>query len=128
MSMALRGFGAFAAAAAVFTAQPPETRSVVAESVMKLTRTSRWTLVAAIPIGFRTYHPQGMVKIGDTLFVSSVEVKVATRPLARPSSGYDRDAGEGVGHVFKLDMNGRLIADLRLGEGSVYHPGGLDYD
>jgi hypothetical protein len=42
--------------------------------------------------------------------------------------GYDRDAGDGVGHLFKIDMSGSLIADLRLGEGAVYHPGGIDYD
>src|SRR3954468_8498943 len=126
--MAVRSLGVLAAAAAAFSVPQPDARTLVAERVAKLTRTSPWRLVASIPIAFRTYHPQGMVKIGDALFVSSVEVKVATRPLARPSGGYDRDAGEGVGHLFKLDVNGQLIADLRLGEGSVYHPGGLDYD
>ena len=82
---------------------------------MALTRTSTWTLVASVPIAFRTFHPQGMVKIGETLFVSSVEV-------------IDRDAGKGVGHLFKLDMRGNLIADLKLGEGAIYHPGGIDFD
>ena len=42
--------------------------------------------------------------------------------------GFDRDTGEGVGHLFKLNMKGNLIADLTLGEGSMYHPGGIDYD
>ena len=56
-----------------------------------------------------------MVKIGETLFVSSVEV-------------IDREAGKGVGHLFKIDMGGRLVADLRLGDGALYHPGGIDYD
>ena len=69
-----------------------------------------------------------MVKIGDTLFVSSVEVKVPTRRLPQPVDGYDRDAGEGVGHLFKIDMAGNLLADLTLGEGTIYHPGGIDYD
>jgi len=41
---------------------------------------------------------------------------------------YDRDTGRGVGHVFKIDMTGNRLADLRLGEGSVYHPSGLDHD
>ena len=36
--------------------------------------------------------------------------------------------GEGVGHVFKVDMKGNLLADLRIGEGAIYHPGGIDYD
>jgi hypothetical protein len=115
-------------AAAAASAGPADSRLVLADRVMQLTRTSAWTRVASIPIAFRTYHPQGMVKIGETLFVSSVEVTRPTRLLTPPSSDYDRDAGEGVGHLFKLDLNGKLLSDLRLGEGSVYHPGGLDYD
>ena len=34
----------------------------------------------------------------------------------------------GAGHLFKFDISGNLIADLALGEGSIYHPGGIDYD
>jgi hypothetical protein len=117
-----------AAAAVAMAAAATDLRSVVAERVTKLTRDSSWTLVAAVPIAFRTHHPQGMVKIGETLFVSSVEVKVATKRLAQPAGGYDRDTGEGVGHLFKVDMAGHLIADLRLSEGTIYHPGGIDYD
>ena len=98
------------------------------DRVRALTRESTWTQVAAIPVAFRTHHPQGMVKIGDALFVSSVEIKVRTRRFEKPVDGFDRDTGEGVGHVFKMDLAGNLIADLRLGEGAIYHPGGIDYD
>jgi Family of unknown function (DUF6454) len=56
-----------------------------------------------------------MVRIGDRFFVSSVEV-------------HDRAAGKGVGHLFQLDSSGQLLADLTLGEGAMYHPGGIDYD
>jgi hypothetical protein len=69
-----------------------------------------------------------MVKIGDTLFLSSVEVRVPTRRGPQPDSRHDRDTGAGVGHLFKVDMSGALLADLRLGEGTLYHPGGIDYD
>ena len=69
-----------------------------------------------------------MVKIGDTLFVSSVEIKVRTKRLPQPINGLDRDTGEGTGHLFKLDLKGNLVADLKLGEGAMYHPGGIDYD
>src|SRR5580765_3042472 len=100
---------------AALAAAPDEARSIVAERVTKLTRNSPWTLAASVPIPFRTFHPQGMVKIGETLFVSSVEV-------------IDREAGKAIGHLFKLDMAGNLVADLRLGEGAIYHPGGIDYD
>src|SRR3954462_9844310 len=100
---------------AALSAATADMRSVVGERVAKLTRASTWTLISSVPIRFRTFHPQGMVKIGETLVVSSVEV-------------IDRDAGRGVGHLFKLDMAGNLLADLRLGEGAIYHPGGIDYD
>ena len=117
-----------ATAAVAVTTVPTDTRSTIAERVTKLTRGSSWKRVASVRISFRTYHPQGMVKIGRTLFVSSVEVRVPTKLLPRPVGDYDRDAGDGVGHLFKIDMAGNLIADLRLGEGTIYHPGGIDYD
>ena len=100
----------------------------VADKVMKLTRDSTWTRVASIPIAFRTFHPQGMVKIGDTFYVSSVEVTKPTTRFATPVEGKDRDAGAGVGHLFKIDRTGTLVADVRLGEDTIYHPGGIDYD
>ena len=92
-----------------------DARATLIERVTALSRDSAWKLTASVPIAFRTFHPQGMVKIRETFFVSSVEVK-------------DRDAGLGVGHLFKIDKAGNLAADLRLGEGAVYHPGGIDYD
>jgi Family of unknown function (DUF6454) len=103
-------------------------RSEVAARVQRLTRDSAWTQVAAVPMKFETHHPQGMVKIGETLFVSSVEVTARTKRFDKPIGGVDRDAGEGVGHLFKIDRTGSLVADLVLGEGAMYHPGGIDYD
>jgi Family of unknown function (DUF6454) len=102
--------------------------AAVAAIVPSLTRDRAWTLVETVPMKFTTHHPQGLVKIGDTLFVSSVEVKVRTRRFTQPVDGYDRDVGEGVGHLFKTDLKGNLLAKLTLGEGSIYHPGGIDYD
>ena len=116
------------AIAMALSASQADTRSAVAERVMKLTRESRWTQVAAVPIAFKTHHPQGMVKIGGTFFVSSAEIKVPTSRLSQPVEGYDRDTGQGAGHLFKFDAKGKLIGDLELGEGSIYHPGGIDYD
>ncbi|WP_262297547.1 DUF6454 family protein [Microvirga sesbaniae] len=112
--------------AALMAAEPD--RDALADRVTKLSRGTQWKPVSAVPINFVTHHPQGMVKIGDTLFVSSVEIKEPTKRFPQPVDGYDRDTGAGVGHLFKLDMKGNLIADITLGEGSVYHPGGIDYD
>ena len=100
---------------AAVTVQVGPDRPSVADRVTRLTRETKWTRVSSLPIPFPTFHPQGLVKIGDTFFLSSVEV-------------LDRDAGKGIGHLFKMDSTGRRLADLKLGEGAIYHPGGLDYD
>ena len=102
--------------------------TTISERVKKLTRGVQWRQVAAIPIKFNTHHPQGMIKIGDTFYVSSVEIKTATKRFAQLQDGYDRDTGEGAGHIFKFDKDGNLLADLAIGETSAYHPGGMDYD
>lgn len=82
----------------------------VAEKLTNLTRASHWTAAGAVPVGFDTYHPQGMVRILDSYFVSSVD-KEGKR-----------------GHLFKIDASGKLLAYLKLTEGDLYHPGGIDYD
>jgi hypothetical protein len=115
-------------AAAAVTAQSTRPDSVVSDRVKQLTRGTQWKQVAAIPMGFDTQHPQGMVKIGDDFYLSSVEIKTPTKRFPQPVDGYDRDTGEGAGHLFKFDKSGKLLADVALGEGAIYHPGGIDYD
>lgn len=127
MPRALAALVAAAGTVAVMSGQAPDGAGI-AERVGRLTRASTWRLVASIPVGFRTFHPQGMVKIGDTFFVSSVEVTAPTERFAKPIDGHDRSPGAGVGHLFKMDGQGRLIASVVLGEGSMYHPGGIDFD
>ena len=107
---------------------PPGDRQAFIDRLTRLTRDSRWIPRESVPVAFTTHHPQGMVKIGDALFVSSVEITRRTVRFPAPVNGYDRDTGEGVGHLFKMDLSGRLISALTLGEGSIYHPGGIDYD
>ena len=77
------------AAASILSAARADTRATVDERVRKLTRDSSWQPVASVPMKFPAHHPQGMVKIGDTLIVSSVEVNVPTRRLTPPAGGYD---------------------------------------
>ncbi len=113
---------------ALATGAQQQTRSLVGDRATTLTRDTQWTLVASVPIRFRTFHPQGMVKIGETIFISSVEVTVPTKRFPAPVNGMDRDTGEGVGHLFKLDASGNLVTDIRIGEKTMYHPGGMDYD
>jgi len=100
----------------------------VSQRVKTLTRATPWTAAGTVPIAFETHHPQGMVKVGDAWFVSSVEIVTPTKRFPAPVGGYDRDTGEGRGHLFKIDAEGRMVADVSLGGGSIYHPGGIDFD
>jgi hypothetical protein len=83
-------------------------------------------------INFNTHHPQGMMKVGDSMFMTSVEVfkkpEKYTASNKPKDSAYDRDAGEGKGHFFQFDAAGNKIKDIPLGEGTIYHPGGFGYD
>ena len=124
----MRRFGLGLLASTVLGSSAVAASELVAERVQKLTRAVRWRPVATIPINFKTHHPQGMVKIGDTFFVSSVEITVPTKRFPEPKDGYDRDTGQGAGHLFKIDAKGNLLGSVKLGEGAMYHPGGIDYD
>lgn len=112
MTSSLARLSLVCAAAAVLLVASPAAQSepALAARVRQITRTTTWTPAATIPIAFPTFHPQGMVKIGDAFFVSAV------------------DRTRGVGHLFKIDISGHLAGDLSLGEGTIYHPGGIDYD
>lgn len=94
----------------------------------QLTASAQWQLVETIPLNFPTHHPQGLVKIGDALYLSSVEILSSTERFPQPRDGYDRSPGAGIGHLFRVDSNGNLLQDRTVGEGSIYHPGGIDYD
>ncbi len=102
--------------------------SEIANRFRQMTGATDWLLVGTIPIRFDTFHPQGMVVVGDFFFLSSVEVTLETEVFEPSVGGYDRTAGEGVGHLFKVDRDGNLIASVTLGDGDVYHPGGIDFD
>lgn len=91
-------------------------------------RGTAWKPVEQIQLNFPTFHPQGMVKIGDVFYITAVEITKPTTKYDQPKDGYDRDTGEGKGHLFKVDLKGNLLEDLALGEGSIYHPGGIDFD
>lgn len=93
-----------------------------------LARSANWELVNQQLLPFDTYHPQGLVKIGDSFFLSAVETLVSPARFDEPQGSYDRSTGSGIGHLFKFSEDGELRADLKLGEGSMYHPGGIDFD
>ena len=94
----------------------------------QLTRSTEWRLAETIEMKFQTHHPQGMVIVDDQIFFSTVQIVLPTEKYGRVIDGYDRTPGKGIGHLFKVDRQGNLIAQVRLGSGSMYHPGGIDYD
>ncbi|NDD64630.1 MAG: hypothetical protein EBZ36_11760 [Acidobacteria bacterium] len=112
----------------VTTSQTESAAEATRRIFRQLDRDASWELVATVPLRFNAHHPQGMVRVGEDLFLSAVEVTRATRSWQRPAGRFDRDEGAGIGHLFRFNMRGELLADLRIGEGSIYHPGGIDYD
>ncbi len=129
IALALSAGAAFARGAEpALLAERLAERQQVSERFQQLTRASVWRLAESRPMQFPTHHPQGMVKIGAEFFVSSVEVKRRPQPYATPRDGHDRDTGAGLGHLFKIDGRGKLLASVTLGEGTLYHPGGIDFD
>lgn len=99
-----------------------------AAAFTRVSRSTAWELVERIPLGFGTYHPQGMALVGDRIFLSSVEIIEPTVRYPQPVDGYDRSTGAGKGHVFVLTRDGALVEDIEVGQGSIYHPGGIDFD
>ena len=76
-------------------------------------RHTPWELVERLPLDFPTFHPQGLAFAAELTFLSSVEIHSTTR---------------GVGHVFIVDERGALLRDVIVGDGEIYHPGGIDFD
>ncbi len=117
-----------AMAAANFSPPAAAADATLAERVMQLSRASKWQLAASVPLAFPTHHPQGMVRIGERMVMSSVEIVEPTQRYPSPQGGLDRSAGRGQGHLFEFDMQGKLLRQAKLGEGDIYHPGGIDFD
>lgn len=85
------------------------------ERFQKLGKDASWRLTEEYAIAFCTYHPQGMTAVGDRFFLSSVEVT-------------GRNKEQGRGHLFEMTRTGSLLRTITLGEGALYHPGGIDFD
>ncbi|RFS26905.1 hypothetical protein DVR12_03725 [Chitinophaga silvatica] len=98
--------------------QQRKSASPLSKRLKCINRNTQWNQVAAIKILFKTFHCQGMVKIGSDFWVSSVEML--------PTPGDPRSAGKG--HLFKISADGKLLADITIGEGVIFHPSGIDFD
>lgn len=124
LSVGLLGAGGAVAATGPSGTEP----APYAQSFTKVDRNTAWKLAGRTRLDFPTYHPQGFALVGNRIFMASVEIIEPPVKHAAPVDGYDRTTGKGVGHVLVMTREGRLIKDVELGEGTMYHPGGIDYD
>lgn len=115
-------------AATSVSAPDPRRGEPLVRAFRDLDRETEWELTDRVTLDFPTYHPQGFALVGNRIFMSTVEILEPTVTYAEPRRGYDRSPGEGVGHVLVLTREGRLLQDIELGRGHMYHPGGLDFD
>ncbi|MBL4888332.1 MAG: hypothetical protein JKZ03_07825 [Flavobacteriaceae bacterium] len=93
-----------------------------------LTKATKWTLLDTVKLKFQTYHTQGLLMVGDYFYLSAVETIEAPEKYSSPIDGNDRSPGKGIGYLFKFDKNGSLVSKTQLGEATIYHPGGIDFD
>lgn len=82
------------------------------------TRSTRWKVIRSVELAFNTHHLQGMARLGEVFYLSSVEV------LEPPDGGPGRVRG----HLFRFDASGCLRGSVVLGRGPCDQPGGLDSD
>jgi hypothetical protein len=108
--------------------QVPKDDDALVQAFEKVSRDTVWTRTATLNLDFDTFHPQAMEVVGDRIYLSSVEIIEPPVPYPTPVGGHDRSPGRGVGHLFVLDRDGRLLQDVVISDGDRYHPGGLDYD
>ncbi len=76
----------------------------------RLTRSTRWEPVGELALPFDAGHPQGMVRIGDLWWISTVDLTTCA------------------GSVLTVDGSGELIGRTPVGDATRFHPGGMDFD
>jgi hypothetical protein len=100
--------------------------SDLAADLAVVNRSTVWSQLSKLKLGFPTFHPEGLAVTKDRFFLSAVEVLEPPQLYPVPVDGFDRSPGKGIGHLFVIDRAGKLIKDVVLGHGIVYHPGGID--
>ncbi len=98
------------------------------EKLLTLKSESQLELTDTVSLKFATFHTQGLTKVGETFFLSAVDVKRWPRKYKTPVGKIDRDTGEGTGRIYKFDIHGNLLQEITIGTDSIYHPGGIDFD
>lgn len=99
----------------------------VAKALMS-TDPNEWQLVESIDLKFDTYHPQGMLKVDDTFYITTVKVERRPRYTRQGKQVSVMDEGAGKGYLMQFDAGGNLLKCIELCEGAIFHPGGMDFD
>jgi hypothetical protein len=120
--------GGATSAAAGTSAHPQRQDGAIARDFAAVDRNTAWTQVDKVKLNFPTYHTEGLAVTPNHLFLSAVQIIEPTQKYPTPVGGYDRTAGKGIGHLFVMDRQGHLQRDITLGEGDMYHPGGISFD
>jgi len=105
-----------------------EGNTALAEAFDGVDRNTAWQQTGKLKLNFPTYHTEGIAFSEDHIFLSSVQIIEPTTKFPSPQDGFDRTPGKGIGHLFVMDKAGNLQKDIILGEGDMYHPGGIDFD
>jgi hypothetical protein len=91
----------------------------IVEAVRNLPEKTRWHVVERVDLPFELHHPQGLVKRGDTFYLTSVEVTSSKEELEKVGRGW----------VIQFDRSGQEVRRAQLAPLSKrFHPGGLDDD
>ncbi|WP_237739490.1 DUF6454 family protein [Arthrobacter sp. TB 26] len=105
-----------------------EGHTALAEAFEGVDRNTAWQQTGKLNLNFPTYHTEGIAFSEDHIFLSAVQIIEPTTKFPVPQDGFDRTPGKGIGHLFVMDKAGNLQKDIILGEGDMYHPGGIDFD
>ncbi len=109
----------------------PSTPSFAAElrdHFMKIPEAAEWGEKETIVLDFESCHPQGLVKVDDRFFLSTVKVDRDVPKIFSWLSRRDQSTKPGSGLLIEFDEDGKKIRELNLGEGDSFHPGGMDFD
>jgi hypothetical protein len=113
------------------------TLDAVTAKLLGTTESSEWEYVRSIELHFDTDHPQGVIRVGERYFLSSVQIPVDAAGVVdktQPGKGYvievAREGGTNAGEATPSHQAeaGVEINRIELCKSMVYHPGGLASD
>lgn len=107
---------------------PLSDRSKTIVQTLTTTPSNDWQLVDSIPLQFDTYHPQGIVKVGEEFYLTSVKTERRPKYSRKGKEIKVADEGSGKGYLFRFNTQGQLLQTIELWDRTMFHPGGMDFD